>query len=77
MNLSKPRGMECYAKMSQAPIGLTIMEKLIGFLLIAVGTLWFYTTYTNITSVPEPWAFLALAAAMIGIGIFLVIAKFE
>jgi hypothetical protein len=78
MNLSKPKDMECQVVVStQAPIGLIIMEKLIGLLLIAVGALWFYTTYTNIASVPKPWAFLTLATAMIGIGILLILAKIE
>jgi hypothetical protein len=60
---------------SQAPIGLTIMEKLIGLLLIAVGALWFYFSYINMPSVPG--VFLALAAVLIGIGVLLVIAKLE
>jgi len=70
--------MECQVAVStQAPIGLTIMEKLIGLILMAVGALWFYTTYTNISSVPQPGVFLLLATAMIGIGILLLIAKIE
>jgi membrane protein YdbS with pleckstrin-like domain len=70
--------MECSAEVStQAPIGLTIMEKLIGLIMIAVGALWLYTTYTNMTSISMSAIFLVLSAAMIGIGILLVIAKFE
>jgi hypothetical protein len=70
--------MECFAEVStQAPIGLTIMEKLIGLIMIAVGALWLYTTYTNMTSISMSAIFLILSAAMIGIGILLVIAKFE
>ena len=70
--------MECSAEVStQAPIGLTIMEKLIGLIMIAVGALWLYTTYTNMTSIPMSGIFLILSAVMIGIGILLVIAKFE
>jgi len=70
--------MECSAEVStQAPIGLTIMEKLIGLIMIAVGALWLYTTYTNMTSISMSGIFLILSAAMIGIGILLVIAKFE
>jgi membrane protein YdbS with pleckstrin-like domain len=76
LNLSKPKDMEYRIEMSsQAPIGLTIMEKLIGLLLIAVGALWFYVSYINMPSVPV--VFLALAAVIIGIGVLLVIAKFE
>jgi len=70
--------MECSSEVStQAPIGLLIMEKLIGLIMIAVGALWLYTTYTNMTSIPMSAIFLVLSAAMIGIGILLVIAKFE
>ena len=70
--------MECSAEVStQAPIGLTIIEKLIGLIMIAVGALWLYTTYTNMTSISMSGIFLILSAAMIGIGILLVIAKFE
>ncbi len=60
---------------SQAPIGLTIMEKLIGLILIAVGAIWFYVSYINLPSVSV--IFLALPFVIIGIGILLVIAKFE
>ena len=70
--------MECSAEVStQAPIGLTIIEKLIGLIMIAVGALWLYTTYTNMTSISMSAIFLILSAAMIGIGTLLVIAKFE
>jgi membrane protein YdbS with pleckstrin-like domain len=70
--------MECSAEVStQAPIGLTIIEKLIGLIMIAVGALWLYTTYTNMTSISMSAIFLVLSVAMIGIGILLVIAKFE
>jgi membrane protein YdbS with pleckstrin-like domain len=70
--------MECSAEVSsQAPIGLTIVEKVIGLIMIAVGALWFYTTYTNMTSISMSAIFLILSAALIGIGVLLVIAKFE
>jgi len=59
----------------EAPIGLTFMEKLIGLLLIAVGALWFYTTYTNID--PQSVMFLGVASALIILGIVLFIAKAE
>lgn len=62
----------------EAPIGLTIMEKLLGLLIIIVGFITFYVTYTNIASIgSEPTLFLALGIALIVIGIFLVIAKAE
>jgi len=62
----------------EAPLGLTFMEKLIGLLLIAVGALWFYTTYTNIGSLdPQSVFFLGGALALIILGIVLFIAKIE
>ena len=60
---------------SQAPIGLTIMEKLVGLILIAVGAIWFYVSYINMPSVSV--VFLALPIVLIGIGTLLVIAKFD
>jgi len=60
----------------EAPIGLAFMEKLVGLLLIAVGALWFYTTYTNIGSLePTYVVFLGGAFALIILGIVLLIAK--
>jgi hypothetical protein len=62
----------------EAPIGLTFMEKLIGLLLIAIGALWFYTTYTNLGSLdPFDGIFLGGALALIILGIVLLIAKAE
>jgi len=62
----------------EAPIGLTFMEKLIGLLMIAVGTLWFYTTYTNMGSFdPTYVVFLGGALALMILGIVLFIAKIE
>jgi len=62
----------------EAPFGLTFMEKLIGLLIIAVGALWFYTTYTNIGSLdPASVMFLGVALALIILGIVLLIAKIE
>jgi hypothetical protein len=62
---------------AEAPIGLTLMEKLLGMLLIVVGALWFYATYTNMTSVPVSTLFLGVAVGLIVLGIVLVIAKLE
>jgi len=60
----------------EAPAGLTFMEKLVGLLLIAVGSLWFYTTYTNMGSLEPTYVmFLGAALAMIILGIVLFIAK--
>jgi len=62
----------------EAPIGLTFMEKLVGLLIIAVGALWFYATYTNMGSLdPSDAIFLGVAFALIILGIVLFIAKIE
>jgi len=61
----------------EAPIGLTFMEKLIGLIMIAVGAITFYVTYTNLSSALNPVFFLAVGLAMIVIGILLFIAKSE
>jgi preprotein translocase subunit Sec61beta len=71
-------GVVCEGMSKEAPIGLTFMEKLIGLLMIAVGALWFYTTYTNIGSLdPQSVLFLGIALALIILGIVLFIAKAE
>jgi len=57
-------------------MGLTFMEKLLGLLLIAVGSLWFYTTYTVLPGFdPFFTLFLGSSGALIIIGIILFIAK--
>ena len=60
---------------SEAPVGLTIMEKLIGLLMIAIGAITFYVTYTNLASAPNPMPVLAAGAILVILGILLVIAK--
>jgi len=62
----------------EAPVGLTILEKLIGLLMIAIGALTFYVTYTNLGSTGgNPILFLAAGLALVVLGAFLVIAKTE
>jgi len=62
----------------EAPIGLLFMEKLIGLVLIVVGALWFYTTYTNIGSLdPSDAIFLGGSSTLIILGIILFTAKIE
>ncbi len=63
--------------MSEAPIGLAIMEKLIGLLMIAIGAITFYVTYTNLSSAVNPVLFLAAGIVLVVLGIFLVLAKAE
>jgi len=63
---------------SEAPVGLTIMEKLIGLIMIAVGAVTFYATYTNLASLPaDPVIFLATGIILIVVGILLLSAKTE
>jgi hypothetical protein len=52
------------------------MEKLLGLLLIAIGALWFYVTYTALPGFdPFFTLFLGSSGALIIIGIILFIAK--
>jgi len=60
---------------SEAPIGLTIMEKLMGLIMIAIGAITFYVTYTNLSSAPSPVLFLGVSMILAFLGILLVIAK--
>lgn len=70
--------MEFQRHMSEeSPIGLTLMEKLMGLLMIAVGALWFYVTLTNMGSVPISVVFLGVAVGLIVLGIILLIAKLD
>jgi predicted membrane chloride channel (bestrophin family) len=59
----------------EAPIGLTIIEKLIGLIMIAVGAIAFYVTYTNLSSAPTPAPFLLASMILAVVGVFLVLAK--
>jgi len=63
--------------LSEAPIGLTIVEKLVGLLMITIGAITFYVTYTNLSSAVNPAMFLAAGVVLIVLGIFLVLAKAE
>jgi len=63
---------------TEAPIGLTIMEKLIGLLIILIGFITFYVTATNITTLgSSPMLFLAAGLVLIVLGLFILIAKAE
>jgi hypothetical protein len=64
--------------LSEAPVGLTIMEKLFGLILIAIGAITFYVTFTNLDSaIGNPLFFLAGALVLVIIGLFLLIASPE
>lgn len=53
------------------------MEKLIGLLMIAIGAITVYVTYTNLSSAVNPVLFLAVGLVLAVLGIFLVLAKAE
>ncbi len=62
----------------KAPIGLTILEKIIGLLLIAIGALTTYSTFNDLANIGTSLGmFLASGIGLIVIGLFLVIAKAE
>jgi len=63
--------------MAEEPMGLTIAEKFFGLLIILIGAILFYVTYTNFESLVYPLIFLVAGSALIGIGIILVISKPE
>jgi hypothetical protein len=65
-----------WAVSKEAPMGLTFMEKLLGLLLIAIGSLWFYTTYTSLAGF-DPFfiIFLGTSSAVIILGVVLFLAK--
>ncbi len=53
------------------------MEKLIGLLMIAIGAITVYVTYTNLSSAVNPALFQAVGLVLTILGIFLVLAKSE
>jgi len=62
----------------EAPIGLTIMEKLMGLIIILIGAITFYVTYTNMASTgPLLTFFLAVGLVLVVLGIVIVIVKAE
>ena len=62
---------------STPPMGLTIMEKLLGLIMMFIGAITFYVTYTNLTSAPNPVFFLVAGLILSVLGIFLILAKAE
>jgi hypothetical protein len=63
--------------MAEEPLGLKVTEKFFGLLLILVGAIVFYVTYTNIESLVYPVIFIALGAALMVLGIIMVLARTE
>jgi hypothetical protein len=60
---------------SEPPFGLIAMEKLIGLIMVAIGVITFYVTYTNLSSAPNPMPFLAASLIFAVLGILLIVAK--
>jgi len=62
----------------EAPIGLTIMEKLVGLIIMLIGIIIFWVTYTNLSSIgSHPVIFLVAGLILIGLGIVMVTSKTE
>jgi hypothetical protein len=63
---------------SEAPLGLTIMEKIIGFFIMLIGVIIFYVTYNNLGNLGSyPIIFQIAGLILIGLGILMMIAKTE
>jgi len=63
--------------MAEEPMGLTIAEKFFGLLILLVGAVIFYVTYTNLKTIIYPFIFLAVGSGLIGLGIILVLSRPE
>ena len=62
----------------EAPIGLTIMEKLLGLIIILIGTITFYVTYTSMASIgPLLPFFLTVGLVLVALGIFILLVRAE
>jgi hypothetical protein len=59
----------------EAPFGLTIMEKLLGLVMTAVGAVSLYVISTNLSSAPAPAPFLLAGIILVVVGILLILAK--
>jgi len=63
--------------MAEESLGLKVTEKFFGLLIILVGAILFYVTYTNIESLVYPTIFIALGAALMVVGILMVLTRTE
>jgi len=63
--------------MAEEPVGLTVAEKFFGLLIIIIGAVIFYVTYTNFQSIIHPLIFLVVGSALIGLGVILVLSRAE
>jgi len=58
-------------------LGLKLTEKFFGLLIILVGAIIFYVTYTNIKSLVYPVIFIALGVALMVLGVIMILARTE
>jgi len=63
--------------MAEEPLGLKLTEKFFGLLIILVGAIIFYVTYTNIKSLVYPVIFIALGVALMVLGVIMILARTE
>ena len=63
--------------MAEEPLGLKLTEKFFGLLIILVGVIIFYVTYTNIESLVYPVIFLAIGVALMVLGAIMVLVRVE
>jgi len=63
--------------MAEEPFGLKVTEKFFGLLIILIGVIVFYVTYTNIESLVYPVIFITLSAALIVLGILMILVRTE
>jgi hypothetical protein len=62
----------------KAPLGLTVLEKIIGLLMIVIGALTSYATFNDVANIGTNLGlFLASGMGLIVVGIFLFVAKAE
>lgn len=63
--------------MAEEPMGLAVAEKFFGLLIVIIGIIVFYVTYTNLESMVHPLIFLAVGSVLIGLGAILVLSRPE
>ena len=63
---------------TEAPMGLTVAEKILGLVLFIIGVLAIYYTYQALEAIGAIWPiFVAFGALLLLIGLALIIAKAE
>jgi len=64
----------------EVPVGLAVAEKFVGLLIIVIGLIMAYVTYTNPPTYPVAaysGIFLAAGILLIALGVLLILAKAE